>query len=488
MKGKIMFKKVSLSKFIIIMVLMGGLFLAAPAPALPVSMDDVKGVEAAANLQRVFSTVSERASPAVVVITNKQVQQNRGIEDLPPAFRFFFGMPEPQQQPRDDTPQVPQPTGRGSGVIVAGEGYVLTNYHVIKDYDELELMLHDDTVYSTADDDLEVVGVDSSTDLAVLKIKDEEKDQFPYLDFADTGELKVGDWTIAVGAPFDFDYSVTVGVVSQKGRHNMGLHTFENYIQTDASINPGNSGGPLVNIYGEIIGINNFIVTGGGFSRGNSGVGFAIDGSLAREIADSIIADGKVVRPWLGISMQELGEELQREFGVERGVLINEALEGEPAEEHGVKAGDVLLEVGGERVETPRDVQIEVLNYDPGDTIELLINRNGEEMTIEVVAGERDPSGERSAMADQNVLKDVGLHLDTIRQGAVGIVGVAGNSFAAKAGLRRGDIILEVNREEVNSVDEVRKALQATRGGAAVLYIERRGSRFFVPLQVPQSE
>ncbi len=465
--------------------------------ASPVRVDDIEGFETAMDLQRVFSTVAERVSPAVVVITNLQVQR-RGdqLEDLPPAFRFFFGVPERERErgrEREYEPD-PRPAGRGSGVILRSNGYILTNYHVIRDHDELELQLHDGTQYSTREGELEVVGVDRDTDLAMLKIigadGEEEDLDLPWLDFADTEKLRVGEWTIAVGAPFDFDYSVTVGVVSQKGRHGMRMHTFENYIQTDASINPGNSGGPLVNIKGEIIGINNFIIASGGMgARGNTGVGFAIDGSLAKQVAEQIIEQGEVIRPWLGISMQDLTPELQEQFGVDKGVLINEVMEGDPAEEAGLQAGDVVVRVGDEEVESPRDLQFAVLDYSPGDEIKLTIVRNGEEKTISVVAVRRGDEplarydDREEEPQEEDVFEVAGLELEEAR-GRVVISHVASGSPADSAELRRGDVIREVNRSPVTSVQEARQALEPSRGGTAVLYIERRGSRFFVPLRL----
>ncbi len=464
-----------------------------PVSASPVTMDDIDGMDTATDLQHVFSTVAERASPAVVVVTNMQVRTRRDqLSELPPAFRHFFGIPEAERRQEREYEPEPQPAGRGSGVILREDGYILTNYHVIRDHDELELMLHDGEAYSTAEGELEVVGTDEDTDLAMLKIigrdGEEEDLDLAWLTFADTEELRVGEWTIAVGAPFDFDYSVTVGVVSQKGRHGMRMHTFENYIQTDASINPGNSGGPLLNIQGEIIGINNFIITGGGFSQGNMGIGFAIDGSLARQVAEQFIEKGEVIRPWLGISMQGLAPELSREFGVEQGVLVSEVMEGDPAAEAGVKAGDVILKVGDEKVEAPRDLQFAVLDYRPGDEIELTLNRQGEEMKLTVVATQRGETAarhrEEREREEPDVFEAAGLQVEEVEAGEVAIVRVASGSPADAAELRRGDMIREVNRQPVESVEEVRRALQASRGGVAVLYIERRGSRFFVPLRL----
>ncbi|MFO7820934.1 MAG: trypsin-like peptidase domain-containing protein [Lentisphaeria bacterium] len=202
------------------------------------------GVEAALNLQNAFTKIAEDASDAVVVVTNKQVNRSpRSMQQIPPEFRFFFGLPEQREDQERKYEEVPRPAGRGSGFFIDEAGYIVTNYHVIKDHAALEVKLRDGKVYDTErnEDSIEVIGSDRETDLAVLKINDPEReDDFPVLEFADSKQIKVGQWAIAVGAPFNFDRSITVGVVSQKGRHDMRVNTYENYIQTDASINPGN--------------------------------------------------------------------------------------------------------------------------------------------------------------------------------------------------------------------------------------------------------
>jgi Do/DeqQ family serine protease len=437
----------------------------------------------ALRLQDAFSSVAEKASPAVVVITNKQAQRMPDYSQLPPEFRFFFGVPEPSPRGHQRRHRVPQPVGRGSGVLIRSTGYIVTNYHVIQDYDELEVKLHDGKVFDNASDDrkVDVVGVDQETDLAVLRIGDGKLNDLPYLPLGNSEKVRVGDWAIAVGAPFNLDYSMTVGVVSQIGRHDVRMNTYENYIQTDASINPGNSGGPLLNIRGEVIGINNFIVTGGGMSRGNVGIGFAISSSLVKRVVNDIIDGGEVVRPWLGVSMQALTDELKAQFGVERGVLVSDVVEGDPADEAGLKAGDVILKVGDKEVNEPQDVQFAVLEYDPGDSIPLAVIRDGKQLTISVKAGRRENGSVAAGGEDQ--LEKLGLGLAEDDRGVV-VSGVDPDGAAAVVGLRPGDRILEVNREIVKSIEDVRKALSDTHGGSAVLYVERGGAKFFVPLPV----
>ena len=481
---KMRFTRLSVNAFAVGLVVIGMMIM---PPAVPECRADDAGVEAALNLQNAFTKIAEDASDAVVVITNKQVQRDsRGLQQLPPEFRFFFGIPDVPDQPQSE--QVPRPSGRGSGFLITDNGYIVTNYHVIKDHTALEVKLRDGTVYDSERDKdaVEVVGVDRETDLAVLKIHDKDKEgKFPALEFADSTEVKVGQWSIAVGAPFNFDYSVTVGVVSQKGRHDVRMNTYENYIQTDASINPGNSGGPLLNLHGQVIGVNDFIITGGGMSRGNVGVGFAIASNLAKQVVDDIIESGSVIRPWIGIAMQELTPELRSQFGVEQGVLVSDVVEGDPADKAGIKPGDVITNVGDTPVASPHDLQFAVLKYNPGDKIPVTLLRDGKQKQVKVVARERTgTAGEgREGGEGGDILGRLGLDLQNTDRG-VAIAAVAPGSQAQAANLRRGDIIHEVNHQEVDSVADVRSALQRTKGNVAVLYVARRGNKFFAPLRL----
>jgi len=447
-----------------------------------------RGVQAALELQQAFTCVAERAFPSVVVITNKQAYRvTRGHPQIPPEFRYFFGLPDtPDEQPGPSPGRV-RPVGRGSGVIVGPSGYIVTNYHVIAENDALEVKLHDGRVFDSSRDEaaVQVIGVDEETDLAVIRVGGGDLDDLPTLAFADSDQVKVGQWAIAVGAPFNFDYSVTVGVVSQKGRYDVNMNTYENYLQTDASINPGNSGGPLLNLRGEVMGINDFIVSGGGYSRGSIGLGFAIASNLARQVVEQIIDLGEVSRPWLGIAMQELSEGLKGQFDVGHGVLIRDVIPGDPAEKAGLKVGDVILEVGGKEVRTPHDVQFAVLRYHPGDTIDILVDRRGERKTIRVEARRKDSlaSARGGARGGRDLLTELGLQLEVADE-KLTVTAVAAGSAAAAAELRAGDIVHEVNRQRAVTLEEVAAALDETRNGLAVLYVERRGAKFFVPLRI----
>ncbi len=445
-------------------------------------------------LEQAFTTVAEQAFPAVAVITNKQTERRRPMyHHVPPEWRFFFGNPggqEQQGQP-DRSRKVPQPVGKGSGIVIRADGYILTNYHVIRGHDALEVQLNGGQVFDSARDPkaVEVIGTDEATDLAVIRVGNGEAKNLPTLAFADSDRIKVGQWAIAVGAPFSLDYSVTVGHVSQKGRHAMGVTTFENYIQTDADINPGNSGGPLLNIRGEVIGVNEFIASSGP-SLGSIGLGFAIASNLAKQVADDLIEHGEVLRPFLGIGMQELTDDLKREFGVEAGVLVSEVTQDDPAEKAGIKAGDVVLKIGDKLVRTPHDLLFAVLAYEPGDKVRVLVSRRGKDKEFVVVARRRDSeetTGTREIEDAADLLQELGLVLEE-GDDAVTVSGVVAGSAAAAADVRRGDVILEVNQQKVKTPADVIEALSDTSNNFAVFYVKRRKAKFFVPVPLQKQD
>jgi len=346
--------------------------------------------------------------------------------------------------------------------------------------------------------------VDKETDLAILQIGGGKTKDFPFLEFADSDKLRVGQWAIAIGAPFNFDYSVTIGCISQKGRYDTGMSNYENYIQTDASINPGNSGGPLLNINGQIIGINQFIYTGG-MSRGSIGLGFAIASNLVKQVSDALIKDGEVIRPFIGVAMQELTEEIGSQFGADYGVIVSEVITGEAAEKAGIKNGDVIQKVGGKKVHSPHELLLAVTSFRPGDKIELVVMRDGKEMNFTLIAGQRE--GAAIARTDEGaygrqggIFNQLGLRLKVVDEQVVvqeirpdGAVAKAADSDAGE--ILPGDIIHEVNRVPVKSITEVVEALDKTRNNMVIFYIERISSRrgggsfrFFLPVQVENKE
>ena len=455
-------------------------------------------LSAALQVEEAFAQVVEVAKPAVVVITNKQKpsQMSVQMEQVPEEFFRFFGIPYDQQRyggrrGRGSKRQLrPRVAGKGSGIIIREDGYILTNYHVIKDADALEVKTADGTVYDNfkKKESVIVVGYDEESDLAVLRIPAKKEGQHAKLDFADSDKLRVGQWAIAIGAPFDLDYSVTIGCISQKGRTNMGMSPFDSYIQTDASINPGNSGGPLLDIRGRIIGVNQFIMTGG-MSKGSIGLGFAIASNFAKQVANELIENGAVNRPFIGITMQDIKEGIRDQYGIEHGVLVREVIEGEAAEKAGLKPGDIITEVGGVAVRDSHELLLAVTRFKPGDKIKLDIVREGKKLSISVKAGNRseyianDEGGANNEGGRTgSALNKLGLRL-TEQEGEVMVSevldGVADDAAEDdnEDAIQAGDIIIDVNRKPVSSIADVKNALEKAKDGKVVLYMQRSNRR-----------
>jgi serine protease Do len=435
------------------------------------------GKEQARHLEEAFSNVADSAFPAVVVIHTRRTMP-RGVAapdhpffhfQLPPQFERF-------RQRRNSPPPVVE--GRGSGFIVDEAGHILTNHHVIDGNDEVVVVLKDGREFVG-----KIVGSDPKTDLAVIKIEAGEK--LPVLAFADSDAVRVGQWAIAIGAPFNFDYTMTVGIVSQKGRA-VGINAYENYIQTDASINPGNSGGPLLDLDGKVIGINDFIVSGNNPTPGNVGLGFAIPANMAREVMAQLIQHGEVVRPWIGIAMQPLTAELKRQFKAESGVVVGEVFADNPADRAGIQPGDVIVRLDGNPVSEPKDVQFGILRHRPGDTLKLVILRDGNEREVDIVA-DRQRADEVSGVntkpdgEPEGRMEDFGLTLG--KEGNhLAIKEILPNSPAHRSGLKPGDIIYAVNRENVSSIQQARAAAAAD-ANRLLLYVSDGQAKRFVVLE-----
>ncbi|OGV47977.1 MAG: hypothetical protein A2X49_01330, partial [Lentisphaerae bacterium GWF2_52_8] len=366
------------------------------------------GIATAKQFQDAFSGVAEKAVPGVVTIKVLGAKQRSQLQQLPPQLRRLL-----PQNPYDQDNARELPVGQGSGFIVSEDGHVVTNNHVVENGKEFIVGLQDGREYPA-----KVVGSDWKADIAVLKIAPEKP--LPILKFADSDKVKPGHWAIAIGSPYSLEYSITVGVVSQKGRV-MGMNIYEDYIQTDAPINPGNSGGPLLNIDGEVIGVNDFIMTPGGAPVGNAGLAFAIPSNMARQIVEQLIKNGEVQRPWLGISMQKLDASLKKQFKTERGVLVREVFTGAPADKVGIEPGDIILTIDGRKLESPHDVQLAILKHKPGDKIPMEIQRGNSSKNIELIAGRQkndELAGEeepgqpaQSLTQNSSVFKDFGITL-----------------------------------------------------------------------------
>ena len=334
----------------------------------------------AEQLQAAFARVAERAIPAVVIIKAGQKLNPRLDHDNPyeAILRQYFGVRE--------LPKTPPPTlatGQGSGFIIRPDGHILTNYHIVHNNNNFKIILHDRREF-----DAQIVGVDPKTDLAVLKIT--ATGPLPSLDFADSDQTKIGHWAIAIGAPFALEHTVTAGIISQKGRA-VGLNVYENYLQTDAAVNPGNSGGPLLNLDGQVIGVNDFILTSP-LTQGSIGLSFAIASNFARDISRQLIENREVVRPWLGLAMRPLPEARSGNLSQHprKGVLISDVYLGNPAHLAGLQPGDIITEINNEQVNSSHDVQLAILKNKPGDIIKVVVNRNGSAQIFQVIAGRQN--------------------------------------------------------------------------------------------------
>jgi len=310
------------------------------------------------NLQEHFAGTISKAMPAVVLIT---AQKRIGV--VSPYSNIYDMSPR-----KIDYMEVP--SGQGSGFFIRENGYILTNWHVVRVQDSFWITTHDGGEFPA-----KVMGADPSTDLAILKV--DSKERFPILEFADPQEVKIGHWTIAIGAPFSLSRTVTVGIVSNAGRNGVGMNQYENYIQTDASINPGNSGGPLLNIHGKVIGVNDFILSPSG---GNIGLSFAVSSEIAKRVSDELIRTGSVKRPWLGVSLAPLDRDGRRKIGQKHGVLIAQVFRRSPAADI-LERGDVILSINGRNTDTPADVQGAVFGAKPDSRVTMKIWRNGTILT-----------------------------------------------------------------------------------------------------------
>ncbi|MBI4572601.1 MAG: DegQ family serine endoprotease [candidate division NC10 bacterium] len=469
-------------------VTLAALIVLAFAFGPPATAQDSRG--ALQMLQDAFVQVAQSVRPAVVNIATTQrprPQEGRRAPQLPPSFRGpfrdFFGEDfferffgdQPQRERRS----------LGSGVIVDKRGYILTNNHVIEQADQIEVRLSDKRKFTAT-----VIGKDPKTDLAVIKI--DAPGDLPIAKLGDAARIRIGEWAIAIGNPFGLDQTVTVGVISAVGRADVGITTYEDFIQTDASINPGNSGGPLLNLNGEVIGINTAIVATG------QGIGFAIPINMAREIKDRLIAQGKVVRAWLGVGIQELTEELAAQFGVkpEDGVLVGNVMNDGPAERGGVKPGDIIQEFNGTKITNVHQLQREVAGSPVGSQARVTVLREQQPKALTITLGEQpadmtaaapgpapaDPA-DRFGLTVQDLTPELRSQFRLDNVDGVVVSSVDETGPAARAGVRPGDVITEVNREPVKTTrDFVRIVGQTRRGANLLLLVRRDGTSRFVVL------
>ncbi|MBI4484098.1 MAG: PDZ domain-containing protein [Acidobacteria bacterium] len=425
-----------------------------------------------------FSEVAKKVEQAVVNINTEQRVRIADRRQGPPGFEDFFERFFGQEVPHDFVQR-----SLGSGVIVDSNGYILTNNHVVEKATQINVKLKDGTVYRN----VKVAGSDELSDLAILKIQ--PKGSLPAARLGDSDKLKVGDWVVAIGSPFGLEHTVTAGIISATSRPFPTTETFQaNVLQTDAAINPGNSGGPLVNLSGEVIGINTAIFTQ---TQQFAGVGFAIPSRTVEMVYNQIVTAGGVSRGWLGISMQPLTPELAqwRKAEGRKGVLVSDAQEGSPAEKAGLRSRDIILKFDGQDVENTTDLQTKVTNTKPGETVKLTIFRDGSEKTISVVLAERKLEqqmrrGGRFRLDEEEEQppekKEIGITVEPITpamarqmglkssEGAL-VVQVTQGSVADDAGLERNDVVVQINDKPVKDPEDLVSAIRRLPSGEVVV-------------------
>jgi serine protease Do len=439
-----------------------------------------------------FSEMVKVISPLVVNISTSKTLLKKDSSSphfFDGPFKDFF---EPFNMPRKWKEQ-----SLGSGVIVSPDGYIITNNHVVEKSDEIKVTLFDKQVYTG-----KIVGIDPKTDLAVIKIPAKN---LPAIKWGNSDGLNVGEFVLAFGNPFSLGHTVTMGIVSAVGRANVGIADYEDFIQTDAAINPGNSGGPLVNVKGELVGINTAI-----FSRtgGYQGIGFAVPSNMAQSVMTQLINDGKVTRGWLGVTIQNFTPELAKEFGLKKaaGALVTDIFDGSPAEQAGLQRGDVILEVNDKKISNVEGLRNLVAQSKVGSKITIKILRSDKTMVLDVVIAEfpRDLTHAQSQESDQNddimtgeantlagftvmeLTRNIAKQLDISKnEKGVVIVKIDPYSIAEDAGLKKGDVIQEINKKRIDSVGDFNKVRKSIReGDTALLFINRNGNKFYITLKI----
>jgi serine protease Do len=488
--GHVSFKGVILVALVSLVVglgISGGLDWLVPSRAVNL-MGEAGNADSRPNQLPDFVVLAKKLKPLVVNISTTQVSEGRGSHEFSSPFgdedpfndfwRRFFGGPAPRGPQRQRS--------LGSGFIIDGDGSILTNNHVVENAQKIVVKL-------AADDqefEAKVIGRDAKTDIAVIKIN--AKTNLPAATLGDSDRLEVGEWVVAIGNPFGLDSTVTSGIVSAKGRH-IGQGPYDNFIQTDASINPGNSGGPLINLRGEVIGINTAI-----FSRtgGNMGIGFAIPINLAKEVLPQLRGKGKVTRGFLGVLIQKVTPEIAESLGMDKGngALVANVTKDGPADKAGVKVGDVIIEFDGKEVKDSSDLPIIVARTPVDRRARMKVLRDKKEITLTVSVGElKDQEVVASApekgelgLTVQRLTPQMAESLGLDKSEGVVVTSVEPGSTADEAGIRRGDVIVEVDRKPVRNLDEYKKAVAAIRKGRGILFLVRRGDNTLFLALKPQ--
>ncbi len=459
---------------------------------LPAAAYSENDISLLAKSGRAFASVVKKAKPSVVHITVEKAISTQNSFHRDDFFHDeflerFFGPQFRKQHPRKQHPRKNphqfkrKKQGQGSGFIISKDGYILTNNHVVEDADTITVILSDKKKLKA-----KVIGTDPMSDVALIKI--ENGSQLPSLPLGDSDKLEVGEWVIAIGNPFGLNQTVTVGVVSAKGRSRVGINEYENFIQTDAAINPGNSGGPLLNIHGEVIGINSAL-----FSRtgGYMGIGFAIPINMVKAIQSQLHKHGKVTRGWLGVAIQDVNDDLAKSFGLKKaqGILVSEVQPDSPAEKAGLLRGDVIIRLDDRDLQDVNELRNRIALIAPGTKTGLTIIRDSKQMSIDVMIGERpadltkiskradgNSSLEKFGLSFQTLTPELAEQLGFSRKKGIVISDVAPGSPAQKAGLRSGLLVEEVNKQTVESIRDLEMALKKSKQPKRLLLRVRNGN------------
>jgi serine protease Do len=422
-----------------------------------------------------FVSIVRKVKPAVVKVISESIVEKRSQfgDDF---FDQFFNVPQRQEKR----------SGEGSGFFISADGYILTNNHVVKDAVKVKIFNIDKEEFTA-----KIIGTDPKTDLALLKINAKN---VPFIELGDSNAVEVGEWVLAIGNPFGQDLTVTSGIISAKGRQ-LGLATYEDFLQTDAAINMGNSGGPLINMKGEAIGINSTILTP---SAGNIGIGFAIPTNMARKVVADLKSKGKVVRGWFGIQIQDITESDAKDLELAAGgALVMKVEENSPAQKAGLKRYDLIVAINGRAVKSAAGLQMEIANSAPGDEISVSIFRNRDKQTVKIRVSEAPDSVKEQSVAES---KSLNLGMVLVKntpalareyglKTAKGLVvdNVDRGGAAAENGLKPGDVILAVNRTEIESVEQFKRVLASRRSGSMVLLlVNRDGDEVYIRFALPE--
>ncbi len=470
-----------------------------PAPKAVYGADKTEAIQTLKDFGNTFAEVAEAASPAVVSIqVSREVEASQmQMEGLPETlpddlFEFFFGprgfgrqMPQPRNRGQRGF-RMPReaPMGQGSGFVIDPSGYIVTNNHVVGDFEDgkITVKLSDGQEFEA-----KLVGGDPKTDVALIKV---EASGLPSLRLGDSDAIKVGEWVLAIGNPFGLSHTVTAGIVSARGRGNVGIVDYADFIQTDAAINPGNSGGPLINLDGEVVGMNTAIYSRTG---GSMGIGFAIPVNMIKYVQTQLRESGTVTRGQLGVIIQPLTRELADSFGVDesKGILIGQVMPGSAAEQAGLKQGDIIVELNGQPVGDLNSFRSRIASTAPGTAITLAVLRDSERLETTVTIGELDEEAMAAAspggpggpakvekgigITVQNLTEDVAAELGYENEQGVVVSGVDPEGPAAMAGITSGNLIQEVNRTKVTNIDEFQQAMEKAGGKETVLLLVSDG-------------